>query len=143
LTYFRALPGPPQTGFLVAGYKQIENRYEQQIWEVQVPQNSHAQINKPGISGASWRGVGDVIRRLVKPVSIRDPGGDFVPIPDHPIQFRYFTLQDAIDYCLYAVKTTIDTMRFHPRPKTVGGPIDVLVVKPKEAFWVKRKELHT
>jgi hypothetical protein len=29
LTYFRALSGPPQTGFLVAGYKKIENRYEQ------------------------------------------------------------------------------------------------------------------
>jgi hypothetical protein len=24
----------------------------------------------------------------------------------------------------------------------MGGPIDVLVIKPDEAFWVQRKELH-
>jgi hypothetical protein len=26
--------------------------------------------------------------------------------------------------------------------RVMGGPIDVLVIKPDEAFWVQRKELH-
>jgi hypothetical protein len=142
LTYFKNLPGPPKTGFLVAGYKKIENRYEQQIWQVSIPQNSINRLNKPGISGALWRGESDVMRRLLLPVFIQKDG-KYLPVPNFPIQFRFFTLQDAIDYSLYAVKTTIDTMRFHPRPKTVGGPVDILVIKPNEAFWVKKKELHS
>jgi hypothetical protein len=51
-------------------------------------------------------------------------------------------LQDAIDFAIYAVKTTRDTMRFQTRFKTVGGPVDVLVIKPEKAFLVQRKELH-
>ena len=63
-------------------------------------------------------------------------------MPAYGIPFEMFTLQDAIDFAIYAIKTTADTMRFQLRNKTVGGPIDVLVIKPSEAFWVKRKELH-
>jgi hypothetical protein len=51
-------------------------------------------------------------------------------------------LQDAIDFGVYAVKTTIDTMRFQQKEKTVGGPIDVLVIQPyNEPFFVQKKEL--
>lgn len=52
------------------------------------------------------------------------------------------TLQDAIDFSIYAIRTTIDTMRFQARPKTVGGPIDVLLISPEEAKFIQKKELH-
>jgi len=58
------------------------------------------------------------------------------------LAYRFFTLQDAIDFAVYGIHTTINTMRFQMRVKSVGGPIDVLVIKPDEAFWVQRKELH-
>ena len=32
-----------------------------------------------------------------------------------------------------------DTMSFQNRLKTVGGPIDILVIKPEEAIWIKEK----
>jgi len=140
--YFHSLPEPPDAGFLVAGYKKMDNTWEQHIWEVKVASNSVAQLNVPQTQGASWRGEVDVLARLVQPVSIRKPDGTFEALPHIPIQFGFFTLQDAIDYCIYAVKVTIETMRFHPRAKTVGGPIDVLVIKPNEASWVQRKTLH-
>ncbi len=65
------------------------------------------------------------------------------PLPYFQIPYQFFTLQDAIDFCVFAVRSTTDAIKFQPRPKTVGGPIDVLVIKPDEAFWVQRKELHT
>ncbi|HEY3931194.1 MAG TPA: hypothetical protein VGM58_02375 [Verrucomicrobiae bacterium] len=40
------------------------------------------------------------------------------------------------------IRATADTMRFQIRGKTVGGPIDVLVIKPTEAFWISRKTLQ-
>ena len=52
------------------------------------------------------------------------------------------TLQDAVDFGVYAVKTTIDTMRFQQKEKTVGGPIDVLVIQPHQApIFIQKKEL--
>jgi hypothetical protein len=50
-------------------------------------------------------------------------------------------LQDAIDFSIYAIRTTIDTIRFQARPKNVGGSIDVLVIAPDGAKWIQRKEL--
>jgi hypothetical protein len=50
------------------------------------------------------------------------------------------TIQDAIDFAIYAVRTTIDTMRFQARPKNVGGPVDVLLISPDEPpRWIQRK----
>ena len=63
--------------------------------------------------------------------------------PDLEVAWEFFTLQDGVDFATYAIKTTIDTMRFQSVPKTVGGPIDILVIKPDEGVeWIARKELH-
>lgn len=55
--------------------------------------------------------------------------------------FNAMPVQDAVDYSLHLIRTTIDTMRFEPRFPSVGGPIDVLVVTPDGVRWVQRKEL--
>lgn len=69
------------------------------------------------------------------------PGGALRQ-PELEIAWNLMTLQDGIDFASYAIKTTIDTMRFQVAPKTVGGPIDILVIKPNGAYWIQRKELH-
>jgi hypothetical protein len=56
--------------------------------------------------------------------------------------FPAMPLQDAVDYAVHLIRTTIDTMRFEPRFPSVGGPIDVLVVTPAGVEWVQRKELR-
>ncbi len=56
--------------------------------------------------------------------------------------FAAMPLQDAVDYSVHLIRTTIETMRFEPRFPSVGGPVDVLVVTPAEMRWVQRKELR-
>lgn len=56
--------------------------------------------------------------------------------------FNAMPVQDAVDYALHLIRTTIDTLRFEPRFPSVGGPIDVLVVTPDGVRWVQRKELR-
>lgn len=56
--------------------------------------------------------------------------------------FASMPLQDAVDYAIHLIRTTIDTMRFEPRFPSVGGPIDVLAVAPDGVRWVQRKELR-
>ena len=62
--------------------------------------------------------------------------------PEFDMAWDLLTLQDGIDFAQFAIKTTIDSMRFRMGPKTVGGPIDILVIKPNGAKWIQRKELH-
>jgi len=62
-------------------------------------------------------------------------------MPSYGIPFQMFTLQDMIDFAVYGIRATADTMRFQLRAKTVGGPIDVLILKPTEAKWISRKSL--
>lgn len=142
LNYFRNLTNPPATQFHVAGYTLVNNIPEQRVWHVDINGNATNRLNPPGQQGAAWGGEADILSRLIQPIRIRDASGNFQDLPSYPIQWGFFTLQDAIDYAIYAIRSTIDSIRFQPRPKTVGGPIDVLVIKPNEAFWIQRKVLH-
>ncbi len=56
--------------------------------------------------------------------------------------FAAMPLQDAVDYAVHLIRTTIETMRFEPRFPSVGGAIDVLAVQPEGMHWVQRKELR-
>ena len=121
------------------------------------------------VCGAQWDGESAILSRLVKNGYIVDDNevinaksavvtnhdefeneiNDCIIIPAYSqrheeleIAWGFMTLQDGIDFAQYAIKTTIDTMRFQVAPKTVGGPIDVLVIKPNGAIWIAHKELH-
>jgi hypothetical protein len=112
------------------------------VWEALIKTGQVKRLNEPGKWGASWRGASDILTRLLMPVHLPDESGQMRALPHFPIQWGYFTLQDAIDYARFAVRVTADTMRFHPRPKIVGGPVDILVIKPSQAFWVSYKDLQ-
>jgi hypothetical protein len=143
LEYFKKLPGPPDTAFHVAGYKTEGAKRVQQIWRVSVKSGEKALVNSNSEKGVLWDGEGDVMYRLMQPVYRKNDRGEYVSMENPEIAFHYFTIQDAIDFAVYATRTTVETIRFvATRSKTVGGPIDVLVIKPRDTFWVQRKQLQ-
>ena len=73
---------------------------------------------------------------------MRDKSGREISLGDTKVPWGLFTLQDAIDFAQYAVDITIKTMHYSNVVETVGGPIDILVIKPDKAFWIQHKELH-
>ena len=83
-----------------------------------------------------------MLQRLLNTVSLIQPDGkDPIPLPFFGVPFEFFTLQDAIDFAFYGIRSTIDTIRFQGREKTVGGPIDVLVITPDSSSWIAQKQL--
>ncbi|MFQ6083687.1 MAG: hypothetical protein ACE5WD_10040 [Candidatus Aminicenantia bacterium] len=134
----------PNVNFHVTGFK-IENKIS--IPYVYVCNIQARNVNRPNYKngrieyGCTWGGEGDIIARLLFPCKLRNYRGDWEEVPHYPIAYQFFTLQDAIDFAIYAVRTTIDTIRFQPRPKTIGGPIDVLIIKPDlRPQWIQKKE---
>jgi hypothetical protein len=144
--YFRQIdPDPtPHTHSHVSGYKPESRQKAQRVLHIDVARNHIGHLNATKQPGVSWGGEADVLARLLQPVGIVEPSSGTVRqvLPHFPIPWQFFTLQDAIDFCVFAVRTTRETIRFQTRPKTVGGPVDVLVITPERSFWVQRKELH-
>lgn len=129
---------PPATIFHVCGYLTENGEKIPCMWRV-IPRKNIVEVleGKPMV----WDGEGDILARLLSPVDIRTPLGEHVPLPDYPVAFNMFTLQDAADFADYAVKVTMESMRFSLRAKTVGGQVDVLAITPGGTHWLRKKEL--
>ena len=139
--YFQSFQPVPDVQFQVGGYKASNGKYEQQVWRIILSSNTIEKVNPPDVQSAIWGGEIDILTRLINVVGTFEHN-NFDPLPYYQIPWQFFTLQDAIDFAIFAIRSTIDAIRFQPRAKTVGGHIDVLVIKPNDAFWIQRKELH-
>ncbi|MGQ9571753.1 MAG: hypothetical protein ACUVV3_00975 [Dehalococcoidia bacterium] len=135
------------TGFYVAGYRREGRASVPHVYYCHVKKNVVQRRNvNPQTGdvtyGTTWGGQVDVITRLLKAKQVLGPEGQVLEITGARINWHLMNVQDAIDFAIYAVRTTIDTMRFEARPKNVGGPIDVLLITPQGSRWIQRKELH-
>jgi hypothetical protein len=125
------------TQFHVCGYKVKDRISEPFVFHCHVGKDTIERKNitqksKKLSYGASWGGQSDIISSVLK----SGPG-----VPTAPVIWPAMNIQDAIDFAIYAVRTTIDTMRFQARPKNVGGHIDVLLITPDESpKWIQRKK---
>ncbi len=127
------------TAFHVAGFEKQGRQSVPHVYHVtadfvrrvNIVENSNpAEV----IFGCTWGGEADVMASL-----FLGPGPEGKPKP--PVVWAAFSPQDAIDFSLYAMRTTIDTMRFQARPKSVGGPIDILLLTPTECSFIKKKKI--
>ena len=144
--YFRNRFPNSDTAFHVSGYKRKAKVSDAEVFHCQISRNEIKPLNvhpetQDVVYGTSWGGQGDIIANLLQPGQLMTSEG-VTHIPKPPILWDTLPLQDAIDFSIYAVRTTIDTMRFQTRPKNVGGPIDVLVLSPEGSHWIQRKGLH-
>ncbi len=142
LAYFASVGVKQDSSFHVAGYRATGSSLTQEVLFVSLAAGTLTQLNPTDQQGANWGGEIDIFQRLMNEVALVGSGGAApTPIPSFGVPFQWFTLQDAIDFAHYAMRATIDTMRFQSREKTVGGPVDVLVITPDDARWIAQKQL--
>lgn len=140
--FFNALGVRPGTIFHVAGYVTTPTGHEQAILFVDPQAGVVSRLNPQNLQGANWNGEIDVLSRLLSNVSLtHSRSQELMQLPMFPVPFEFFTLQDAIDFAFFGIRSTIETLRFQAREKTVGGPVDVLVITPGSAQWIAKKEL--
>ena len=145
LEEFRIYSPIPDMIFHIAGYESQDNILRQRFYRVFVAINQIFEVDVTS-QGAAWNGETEILSRIINPywTAVKQADGT-VTYEKHnapPIPWNFFSLQDAIDFSKYAMNTTIETMRFQERLKTVNDPIDILAIKPAGAFWVQKKELH-
>ena len=141
VTYFNTICPDLDTVFFVAGYSVAEGKAEKQkLYRITTIDKKIEEIDTEK-SGAIWDGETNVMSRILSTLYLKKENGNYIQHSQYNVLWNYFTLQDAIDFARYAVQTTIDTMKFQERVKTVGGPVDILVIKPQNSVWICRKQL--
>ncbi len=133
LGHFHSTFPAAKIGFFLAGYEVENGRSVPYVFTVSTRRNSFERINlgkgKELEYGVLRGGDTLIVNRLVTK--------QFLPA------FATMPLQDAIEYAIHLIRTTIEELRFEPRFPTVGGDIDVLAVLPRELTWVRKKKLHS
>ena len=139
--YFRKFDGPPNVNFLISGYKTSKQFPAPKTWILNIPEDI---LDNQDECGITFGGEIDILQRLLYRVQLLDESGKpSEKSPHHNVTFNLFTLQDAVEFAVFAIKTTAELIRFQARPNTVGGPIDVLAITPEKAFWVQKKQPHS
>lgn len=138
--FFASIDENLNTNFHIGGYKKEDMVLKQKLYYVNTKSKA-IQEQDTSVQNAMWGGEIDVLTRIINPVYSKSDKGEYEEMSFHPILWHYFTLQDAIDFARFAVRTTIDTINFQRMVKTVGGPIDILVIKPTEAIWIEKRQL--
>lgn len=138
-------------GFLVAGYDD-DGIGRVTEWAVPGPAQPNDVVINTASRGVLWRGQTDVIRRLIKgadidlllslDVAVPDEVGDALLSLEYSLIFP-ITLQDAVDFASFLIRTTIDMQRFSDGTTAnpgdlpgCGGPIRILSVQPYNTEWV-------
>jgi hypothetical protein len=138
--------------FLVAGYDDDGIGY---IKEVLIPGPTVGDFTADTTNGGTmWRGQTDVIGRLLHGVDwaqLEMPEGTSSDDLTKRLQDLAYnalspiTVQDAVDYATFLIRTTIDMQRFsdgtvaHPGlVPGCGGPIHALVVERSTIRWATR-----
>lgn len=93
-------------------------------------------------TGAQWNGKYAILNELVSQTYYQEDDGTYKPYEYYKIRWGSMNIQDGIDFCRFMTETTAKMMTFQNRQATVGGPVDILVIKPNEYIWVSKKELR-
>lgn len=157
--------GVDRIDIMVAGFNQDGSH---QVFICTVPGESSKKRDSKEKEkyGASWIGQQDVLSRVVLGFenrflnlpfvqkAIQEIGEDEVVKQLRGLQYQIswgtMTLQDAIDFCVLAIKTTEAIQRFSDGVVLapgdipgVGGAVDVAVITRDKGFvWVKKKNLQ-
>lgn len=169
IDFFNSINKTLITIFQVCGYEQVDGKFKQKIFRVRTgPKPTIDEISADNNNqGAIWDGETLYLSKLLKSeimtpngvyannVEIYNAQGEKITIknayvldrdsinayPDLNIAWQYMTLQDAVDFAKFAIETTIKTMKFASVNKTVGGDIDILIIKPNQTKWLSHKKL--
>jgi hypothetical protein len=126
--------GTVPIGFQVVGFDHNETEGKINLVETgKIPKIS-PQNQEKGRFGCTCSGDGRVVAKLWK----EDPS---IAIPQP--NYGFMTLQDAVDYAVFLIRTTISYQTFATMIPTCGGEIDIMTITyNKGVEWVQKKKIH-
>lgn len=92
--------------------------------------------------GCICNGQTDIAALFSQNMAYKENDGSYHDIHLEKCRYGELSLQEAVEYVYFLINTTIQHMRFTYKKENVGLPIDILVLKPDESFWLQKKNLY-
>lgn len=153
-------------GFQVVGYNKDSTVGE--VYLCQIPPGNSNLLRNTNNAGCNWNGQTDVVIRLVlgfdpriehlpvaqhiiaNPIPNQPPLADQLRGLQYTINWATMTLQDAVDFALLMVNSTIKMQRFSDGivmnqgdVPGCGGDVDIAAITHRDGFrWIQKKELR-
>ena len=139
--------GWPELGIFVGGYSPGDPLAEE--WEFTLPIHSQPiRVRERDVFGASWRGIVHPFTRLYKGF---DPRLDLKKwkVKKEELDplvlslvFDAMPIQDAIDFVVFILQTTVNVAKFDAGASSCGGPLWVSLITRDKFQWIQRPEWH-
>jgi len=142
-------------GFFISGYS--PSQFLSEEWEFELPKDTDIKRVRPAERfGISWRGIPIPFARLFNGFDPRiadalKKAGVSEKVVDNtlsrkwrmPIAYDGMPVQDAINFAVYILETTIGAATFEQSPApSCGGPLQVAVILPDKGWkWIHEPEL--
>jgi hypothetical protein len=153
---FEGVESPEPVGFYVAGYSDGQPFPEE--WEFLLPRDDAPfAARQTDTFGASWRGIDQPFTRLYKgfdpyvlPPRMQEKGvsdGDIMQVLDPAgletyVIFDGMPLQDAVNFAVWILDTTIGWATFQVGAPSCGRPLQVATIRADTGFrWVAEPEI--
>jgi hypothetical protein len=144
----------PELGFYIAGYSRSGVFAEER--EFLLPRDEGPlKVRGKEAFGAAWRGVegpffrlskgyGQLVRLRLEKAGMSD--ADVQTLLDDleiDTMFEGMPVQDAVDYAVFVLKTTIGYATFSTAVSPCGGPLQVVTIRPDSGFtWLLEPEVR-
>ncbi len=132
-----------RTSFYIAGFKKgpegsIPYVYSYAIGSMELHRANYNEKLDKVVNSCTWGGEGDVLDLLLNGWTVRHPDGSILNIQRWGYLFDLMGPKDAVDFAHFCVTTTVEAIRFQARKKNVGGAVQILLLTPEGAQWVKK-----
>lgn len=149
---FGDTPGAP-LGFFIAGYSSVQPFPEE--WEFLLPRDKEIRRVRPlDQFGASWRGTDLPFIRLYKGYDprtvqeLRKMGVSEEVIDkavkrfESPVAYNGMPVQNAANFAVFILQTTIGLSTFELGSPSCGGPLQIATILPETGFeWLAKPTL--
>ena len=134
----------PRLGALVGGYSPDDPLAEE--WEFVIPHDTTPRrVREPKAFGASWRGIVGPFTRVYRGIDphirqhflkkgITEEELDQLTAP---FVFDGMPIQEAIDFVVFILQTTINVAKFEAGASSCGGPLWVALITRDKFQWVQ------
>ena len=129
LKYIKVIAPNIKCGFHVCGYDPPDEKFNipiPRLYFVNTLDNTVSSLEK-GTTGLMQHAANDSMEPMSKLVVNN---------------LKSLTLQDTIDYAVFAIKASAMFEKCVLLNNRISGPIDVLVIRPNSMEWVSKKKLH-
>ena len=92
-------------------------------------------------TGAIWNGTIDIMNMLIGQAYYKKDNGKFEPYSEYEIDWNHLNILEGVELIKFFIETTQKMMSFQNRRQSVGGKVEILLLRPNEHQWISKKEL--